>query len=246
MISPDYSIVIPAYNEAELLPNTLISLQKSMEEIRMETNLSGEIIVVDNNSDDGTATLAEKMGATTVFEPVKCIARSRNKGAESARGQYLIFIDADTIPPTRLISEALKELSSGKICGGGSKIGFLEKDIPLTANICALIWHFLIAVWPCAAGSFVFCLKDAWKSVGGFDETFYAAEEIAFSKSLKKYGAARSQRFKNIPIPVLTSARKFKWYGSFGLIRKMLLIAVYPNSLKSRKHCSLWYERPKN
>jgi glycosyltransferase involved in cell wall biosynthesis len=61
----DYSVIVPAYNEAELLPNTLKQLAASM---RLISSHSGELIVVDNNSSDDTQIIAAGFGARVVFE----------------------------------------------------------------------------------------------------------------------------------------------------------------------------------
>jgi len=86
------SIVIPAFNEADYIENTLSSVFACS-----ETYLGAiEVIVVDNNSTDATAYIARKCGAQVVFEPINQIARARNTGAKAASGKFLIFLDADT------------------------------------------------------------------------------------------------------------------------------------------------------
>ena len=97
--APDYSIVLPAYNEAALLPATLARLQEAMAGIA----LRGEIVVCDNNSTDATPELARAAGASVVFEPVNQISRARNTGARAARGRFLVFVDADTLVPGSLL-----------------------------------------------------------------------------------------------------------------------------------------------
>ena len=77
-----------------------------------------EVIVVDNNSTDETATVAEDMGATVVREPVQGIGRARNRGASVAQSDVLAFVDADVIVPTTLL-EAIHELTSDPDCLGG-------------------------------------------------------------------------------------------------------------------------------
>ena len=90
---PDYSIIIPAYNEAAELPSTLASIRKAMEAL----SYAGECLVVDNNSTDSTTAVARTHGADLVVqEPINQIARARNAGASKASGRFLIFIDADT------------------------------------------------------------------------------------------------------------------------------------------------------
>ena len=61
----DYSIIVPAFNEEELLPATLTRLREAMERV---SRLSGELIVTDNGSDDRTAEIAASFGAKVVSE----------------------------------------------------------------------------------------------------------------------------------------------------------------------------------
>jgi glycosyltransferase involved in cell wall biosynthesis len=79
---PDYSIVVPAYNEEGPLCTTLEALGGAMAEVR----LRGEIVVCDNASTDGTAEVAHGAGARVVTEPIRQISRARNAGARAARG----------------------------------------------------------------------------------------------------------------------------------------------------------------
>ncbi|MCK4423440.1 MAG: glycosyltransferase, partial [Candidatus Omnitrophica bacterium] len=69
----DYSVIIPAYNEEKYLPGTLAGLKESMDAL---PGLCGEIIVVNNNSTDRTAVIAEKSGARVIFEEHRQIARA--------------------------------------------------------------------------------------------------------------------------------------------------------------------------
>ena len=87
----DYTIIVPAFNEEEYLPATLQCLNACMDRIE---GVTGEIIVVDNNSDDQTALVAESHGARVVHEKIRGIGRARNSGAEQARGQLFFFVDA--------------------------------------------------------------------------------------------------------------------------------------------------------
>ena len=62
--APHYSVIIPAYNEEKGLPQTLQSLKDVMDTI----NFPGEIIVVDNNSNDRTAEIAKTYGTLIPFD----------------------------------------------------------------------------------------------------------------------------------------------------------------------------------
>lgn len=240
----DFSIIIPAYNEEAFLQKTLDNIKLCIDDLQDKLKLKGEIIVVDNNSTDETANIASANGAKVVFEPENCIAKARNCGAREASGKYLIFVDADTIVSPTLLNNTLATLLSGKVCGGGTLISFSEKNIPLLGKICLKIWHILIRIFPCAAGSFLFCTKTAFDEIGGFNELYYAAEEIILSKSLRDYGRKHGMSFKILDIPVETSARKFQWFGTTYFIMKSLFVGIFPFLLRKRNYCDIWYQRP--
>ncbi len=87
------SIVIPVYNEAE-------QINACLEAIAAQTLLPDEVIVVDNNSTDGTAALAARFPFVTVItEQKQGVVHARNTGFDAARGDIIGRIDADTIVP---------------------------------------------------------------------------------------------------------------------------------------------------
>jgi glycosyltransferase involved in cell wall biosynthesis len=86
-----FSIVIPCYNEADFISNTLISLKNQ------ETTAKYEVIVVDNNSDDETAEIAKKYGARVIAEVQPGVCAARQAGTLAAEGEIIISTDADTI-----------------------------------------------------------------------------------------------------------------------------------------------------
>ena len=96
------SVVVPAFNEEAYLPTTLSCVRDAISACRC----SAELIVVDNESADRTREVAQSFGATVVHEAVHNIARVRNAGASSARGDVLAFVDADTIVPPTFLRES--------------------------------------------------------------------------------------------------------------------------------------------
>ena len=237
----DYSIVVPAFNEEAFLPKTLLSLKEAMEPIPH----NGEVIVVDNNSYDATAELAREHSARVVFEEHRQIARSRNAGAQKARGRWLIFVDADTQVSQRLLQRALAELESGRCVGGGSLVCF-DEDLRWPATVLLNFWNYIALRRGLAAGSFVYCLKSAWQETGGFSERVYASEEIWFSLSLQSWGRKQEPPLSFTIIedaPLITSNRKAHWYSPSALVFQFLLLIVFPFGIFSRRFCSVWYDR---
>lgn len=88
---PRFSVVIPAWNEAEYLPECLDSLN------RQDYTGDYEIVVVDNNSTDATAEVAGRHGARVVHEAVQGICQARQTGTAAALGEIVVSTDADTI-----------------------------------------------------------------------------------------------------------------------------------------------------
>jgi glycosyltransferase involved in cell wall biosynthesis len=235
-----FSLIVPAYNEEKYIGLTLDSLLAVKE--KLSGRFNGEIVVVDNNSNDGTANLAKSKGAKVVFEKVNCIARARNSGANEASGKYLFFVDADTTVPTELIEEALHCLEEKNICGGGTQISF-DRPIPFSGRILLWTWNTIVKFYPMAAGSFLFCRKDAWQETGGFDEELYASEEISFSKKLRKWGRKNGKGFTILKIPAVTSGRKFEWHSMTWIILNFMFFAIFPFGVRSKSLCHLWYKR---
>ncbi len=238
---PDYSIIIPAYNEAVELPATLDAIRIAME----AQTLSGECIVVDNNSTDDTTEVATREGADqVVFEPINQIARARNSGVRASHGQHLIFVDADTRISATLLSEALRLLESGTCAAGGTIIEF-EGDIGPIGRTGIAIWEQISKLTRTAAGSFLFCRRDAFEAVGGFDQKLYASEEVRLSRLLRKWGRERGLSFEIISsAPAHTSARKLQWYSAPKMLGWIFFMMLVPIAVRSRKLCGFWYERP--
>lgn len=87
---PRFSVVIPAYNEAESIGACLDSL------LHQDYSEPYEIIVVDNNSTDETTPVAASRGVTVVREERQGVCWARQLGSEMASGQIIVSTDADT------------------------------------------------------------------------------------------------------------------------------------------------------
>ena len=115
------SIVIPAFNEERLIARCLQSIAASLVE-NSTPAFTSEIIVVDNNSTDNTANLARQAGAQVIFEPINQIGRARNTGAAVATGEWLLFVDADSVLNPELLADILRLIEDGKSVGCGSTL----------------------------------------------------------------------------------------------------------------------------
>jgi glycosyltransferase involved in cell wall biosynthesis len=241
-LNMDYSIIIPAYNEEDYLPHTLTNLIQSMKAIK---NLKGEIIVTDNNSTDRTASIAGEFGARVVFEERRQISRARNTGAKAALGKYLIFVDSDTLISSNLLEKTLCTLASGKYCGGGTIVEF-DGNLPFVAKCSLKTWLILSRTFKWACGAYVFCTRDAFMETGGFDERYYASEEIHFSRALRRWGWKHGKRFVILEEPIITSSRKLYWFSPREQLSIFLHIMIHLGSFQNRDICyKMWYQHPR-
>ncbi|OOC10205.1 glycosyltransferase [Thioalkalivibrio halophilus] len=237
--APGLSVIIPAWNEAEWLPRTLAAVQGALAGVER----ASEIIVVDNASTDATPEIAQRAGCRVVYEPERRISRARNAGAGAARGQYLLFVDADTWPDAELLQATLDALDSGTVCGGGARVAFDHLDHRIY-RWGAAVWNALSARLGLAAGCYVFCTREAFAAAGGFSEAVYAGEEVFLSRALKRRGRAQGQRFEILQTPVLTSGRKEDWFHPARHVLVVLQVLLLPWSLRSRRLSWFWYTRP--
>lgn len=236
----DYSIIVPAYNEEALLADTLGRLQAAMN----AQGLSGELIVVNNNSTDRTAEIARHHGANVIFEPINQISRARNAGARIARGRYLVFVDADTKIAPELLGQALENLETG-YCNGGGAVVALDAGVHFGARWALRFWNWLSVKLGLAAGCFVYCLRDDFNKCGGFSERVYASEEIWLSRCLKRVGRKTGRRFCVIGAPgALSSGRKLHWYGQGAQLLLLLALLLFPFLVRYKRFCGFWYRRP--
>ena len=240
-----YSLIIPAWNEEAFLPRTLTSLAVVMLELEAKGIHHGELIVVDNNSSDNTAEIAKEFGAIVVFEPINQIARARNRGAQVAKGDALVFLDSDTCCSEKLLEQVLDRLSSGTVVGGGSTI-MADRVVSPMAMRGIKFWNWLGCKAKLAAGCFVFCRRDAFEEIGGFSDRVFAGEEIFLSRALKRWANKNNMTFDIVSSnPVITSARKLDWYSPMQLLRQVVLMLI-PGAVFSKRLCRTWYDSDAN
>lgn len=207
----------------------------------------GEIIVVDNNSSDDTALIANERGVRVVFEPINQISRARNRGVVEANGENLIFLDADTKVSHELLKLALDTLDSQQSGGGGSTLMFdSNQNQFILGTLVPRFWSWISKTFKLAAGSFIFCRKEIFQKIGGFSEKLFAGEEILFSQQLKKECKMNGLKFLIFDeFPVVTSSRKLEWYSSLRILMFIIIPIIFPWAVKFRTLCSFWYHRPK-
>lgn len=235
------SVVVPAFNEEKLIAQSLCTIRNAMAAFT-ESGWQSELIVCDNNSTDRTAELAREAGAIVVFEPVNQIARARNKGADAASGDWLIFIDADSYPEKDLFASVAKIMQTGKFLFGGSTIKLQGSH--LAAAMVTGLWNRISRLTKYAAGSFIFCEAAAFRKIGGFDNGLFAGEEIDLSQRLKRLACETGKKAVILHRhPLATSARKVELYSRREHLR-FIARAIYGGrrTAKDRAACYIWYD----
>lgn len=227
------SFVIPAWNEAAELPETLRTLRAAADAVFGQEGY--EVIVVDDASTDATPEIARAAGARLVQGEWRQISRVRNAGAAEARAERLVFVDADTTVTPELLRGAMQALDDGAV-GGGARIRFTAQ-IPWMVRLPTKLFLATMHGLGYAGGCFLFIQRADFRAVGGFREDLFASEEIALAGALKKRG-----RFVVLPIDVVSSARKLVTYSTWEIVKMTTAMALRgPGALKSRKGLDVWY-----
>jgi glycosyltransferase involved in cell wall biosynthesis len=226
------SFVVPAHNEELELPATLRAIHAAVS----SSGQSYEMIVVDDASTDATPEIASSAGARVVHIDRRQIAAARNAGGQAAHGEYLFFVDADTRINRAHVSVAIAAMEAG-YSGGSARVN-MDGLIPIWGRMLLRGFSFIYFGLNLGAGAFLFTTRRNFDFIGGFDEQYFAGEEVYFSLELKKLGG-----FKVLREPVVTSGRKFRMYPAKHFLRKFFGVIVRgPRGVRSRAKLSLWYD----
>jgi glycosyltransferase involved in cell wall biosynthesis len=123
------SIVIPCLNEAETIGQCVASARRALE----QSGIAGEVIVVDNDSDDGSGVLAEAAGARVLFEPRRGYGRAYLTGLDAAEGEFILMADADLTYDFTEAGRFLAELQDGADLVIGDRMRNIHRG--------AMPWH---------------------------------------------------------------------------------------------------------
>lgn len=209
------SFIVPAHNEELWVGKCLRSIHTTMEKLAE----AYEVIVVDDASTDSTPQIAQQMRARTIRVEHRKISAVRNAGAHVACGEVFFFVDADTQVNERAVGAALAALRAGA-AGGGCVFDF-DGPTPLWGRIILFFAVLLARLIRWVGGCFLFCTREAYGATGGFSESLYAGEDIAFVQALKKIG-----RFVVLKPKVVSSGRKLNVVGPWEVVGLMLTIAM--------------------
>ncbi len=230
---PKLSFVVPAHNEEHELPATLRAILGAAR----EAGEIFELIVADDASTDATAEIAQEFGARIVTVNHRQIAAVRNAGARVARGEILFFVDADTRIAPGHVRAGVAALKAG--CSGGSARVAMDGEAGFGARVFLRSFSAIyFGIARLGAGAFLFTRRESFEAVGGFDEQYFAGEEVYFTLALKKLGP-----FRILREPIVTSARKLRMHSRRSLLsQSFLIVAGGKRAVRSRAKLALWYD----
>ncbi len=186
---PDVSVVIPAYNEASYIDRLLDALSG-------QSHSSFEVIVSDAESKDSTPDVVkrytDKLELTFIQSPPKGPSNGRNIGAAKARGEWLLFLDADNDIDDPDFIKILVD--------NAAQIGWQTASTPMKVRNASVLERF--GTWfnyryvrvlantrhPVAAGWCILTRRDLFESLGGFNEKIRFGEDYDYVSRAGKQG----------------------------------------------------------
>lgn len=210
------SIIIPTWNEEKYLP-------KLLDCIKNQTYKDYEVIIADANSKDKTKQIAKKYGCKIVKGGMPGVGR--NNGAKIAKGNILLFLDADSLIEEDFLKNSISEMEKRSLDVAGCYI------YPLSNNIIDKIFCILFNLWifatqffyPNASGSGIICRKWLHKKIKGFDKSIKLSEDMDYVKRCGKFGKFRILRSAKSYIAM----RRFEKEGRFNVGLKLFLSGLY-------------------
>jgi glycosyltransferase involved in cell wall biosynthesis len=213
----EITIIIPTYNEENNIGKCLNAI------FDQDMRYIDEVIIADNHSHDETIQISKRFSVRIISGGYP--ATARNNGAKMAKGKYLLFIDADTFLPKNFLEKALTVFQKKNL----KVASFYIKPYP-PDRFNSILFHFynklcyILAKYSlpfiATAGCCILAEKKIHSIIDGFRENMVVLEEYDYIKRIKKYG-----KFKVIPIPVVTSTRRF--LPGMRLKRTVILILYY-------------------
>ena len=236
------SLVIPAYNEARLLPRLLDTVNVARS--RYAGGAAAiEVVIADNGSTDQTAAIAKARGCRVTRVAKRMIGASRNGGAALATAPVLCFVDADMQLHPDTFNAIETAMAQPRILGGATGVTMERWSAGIAATYAILI----PLVWLTRMDTgVVFCRRDDFVRVGGYDESRHFAEDVDFLWKLTRLGWSRGQRLTRLrPVKAVASVRKFDRYGDWHYITMMPMLVL--GTLRSRSSANpvarrYWYD----
>lgn len=211
MFEKKCSIVVITLNEERNIANLL-------EDLCQQTYRNFEVIVVDSASTDATVETAQKFADRLDLKTVVMMGRGtslgRNTGAEHARYERLLFLDADVRIKPDFLAKSLEVLEQKGLWVAGGRIGSHDKSFLTRLGIGIFDWGMLATqfFFPTCTGACIFSTKTVHKAIGGFDLSIQLCEDCDYVRR-----ASQTFKFRMLPVHFDFNPRRLKQDGLFHL-----------------------------
>lgn len=221
---------MPTLNEEKYLP-------KLLEDLANQTFDNFEVIIVDGKSEDKTLQITErfakKITIHTLTSPKRKVAFQRNYGAKNAKGDFVIFLDADSRVEPKFLKTIDSYIQKYKHLVYIPAIAFDEKQYEYTfiqnfINFILETSQFLNK--PFSNGGSIIMQKNVFEFLGGFNEKLYISEDHEIIQRAKECGI--SAKFIK-DISVVFSLRRISKEGKLTLLSKYVY-AAFQTMLKGK------------
>ncbi len=230
-LSPRFSIVIPCYNEEVHLPSTLESL------LGQDYDGAYEVIVVDNNSTDASAHIAQAFGVRVVTETRPGVCFARQAGFEAAQGEVVVSADADSVADPDWLTHIDRRFRSRPdtvaVCGHCDFVA-----APWWGRAYSRLLWGTVRLWYRLTGRpfYITATNTAFlrNAFSGYDTTMtQGGDELAVLHQLRRRGHVHF----SLKHPVHTSSRRLEhglWYNLVITFFYYYLLAYHVNRLAGR------------
>lgn len=199
------SIIIPTLNEEQHLPRLLDS-------IKSQDYTDYEIIVADAGSIDRTFIIATSYGCKVV--PGGLPAKGRNEGAKAAKGDILLFLDADVVLSSHFLKNAVAEFAKRNLGVAGFYIKPMDgRKLDAFLYRCFTFFMETTGMFYWAAMA-IMASKKIHEKIGGFNEAITFGEDVSYVR-----GAAKVSRYGYIAQPFYVSMRRYKKDGRITYVK---------------------------
>ncbi len=243
------SVIIPVYNEEKTIAGCLSSLQRQSLKAR-------EIIVIDDGSTDQTREVIRKFPVTLLSQTHLGPGAARNKGAREARGDILVFVDADmTFAP-----DFLEKLTAPIIAGEARGVFNIDEFVANYDNIWARYWNLnqnlrdkrrLNPKSTHDVKDFRAILKSEFDKVGGFSGTGYTdSRSLAEKLGYLPTPVAGAVSYHTNPDTLTEVFLQARWIGGrpmrFGRVGQIVNLVRYslPSSIVIGAVKEVYYQAP--
>lgn len=214
------SVVVPAYDEESHIGRLLDSLSA-------QTAPPAEVIVADDGSRDGTAAIAEGAGATVLRLAHRGPAAAKNAGAARAKGDVLVFLDADMHCAPHFLEKLIAPIAAGEAIGTFTREIYLANPENRWARAYATLrWspreRLLAPDFPDHWTQFRAIRRDAFTRAEGFDDIGYGEDlTLAGRLGVLAVAAEGAVCFHHHPSSLREIFTNGRWVGRGAAIRTL-------------------------